>query len=236
MNDLKTRVVIGQTQTLGVGVNMQMHMRAMHHLDAPWMPGELEQRNGRGQRQGNHWNTVQEYRYLTEGMDGRRWQVLAIKDRFIKDFMHADGKTRIIEGDAVDDSTSMSADDIASTLSEASGDPRILIAKKLEKAIERLNRRERAHTAGIADAERNARSMRRDLGRYEEQIAAMETAERRAAAALEADFTATIDGKTYSTRKEAQEAMGHRCAAQGLSQQPVSGMEAPGGIRARLRC
>lgn len=84
------------------------------------MPGELEQRNGRGQRQGNHWNTVQEYRYLTEGMDGRRWQVLAIKDRFIKDFMHADGKTRIIEGDAVDDSTSMSADDIASTLSEAS--------------------------------------------------------------------------------------------------------------------
>jgi hypothetical protein len=90
MNTGQIRVVIGQSGTLGTGVNAQAHMRAMHHLDAPWMPGLLEQRNGRGWRQGNDWNTVLEYRYITEGLDGRRWQVLAVKDRYIKMFLHAD--------------------------------------------------------------------------------------------------------------------------------------------------
>ena len=45
---------------------MQKNLRAMHHLDAPWMPGELEQRNGRGLRQANQWNTVLEYRHITD--------------------------------------------------------------------------------------------------------------------------------------------------------------------------
>lgn len=58
VNTAEIRVVIGLTQTLGVGVNMQKNLRAMHQLDAPWMPDELEQRNGRGLRQGNQWNTV----------------------------------------------------------------------------------------------------------------------------------------------------------------------------------
>ncbi|MEG2433951.1 MAG: helicase-related protein, partial [Acinetobacter sp.] len=90
VNSGEIRVVIGLTQTLGVGVNMQRNLRAMHHLDAPWMPGELEQRNGRGLRQGNQWNTVLEYRYITDKLDGKSWQVLAIKDRFINAFMKAD--------------------------------------------------------------------------------------------------------------------------------------------------
>src|SRR5690606_577740 len=77
MNRGDVRIVFGSTDSLGVGVNMQKNLRAMHHMDAPWMPGELEQRNGRGHRQGNQWNTVMEYRYLTDRLDGRRWQVLA---------------------------------------------------------------------------------------------------------------------------------------------------------------
>jgi hypothetical protein len=82
------RFAIGSTETMGTGVNAQNELIAMHHLDAPWMPGDLDQRNGRGHRQGNHWNTVNEYRYLTEGpQDGRRWQVLLTKDRFIKELM-----------------------------------------------------------------------------------------------------------------------------------------------------
>jgi len=100
MNRSEIRVVIGNTKTLGVGVNMQTNLRAMHHLDAPWMPGDLEQRNGRGWRQGNKWNTVLEYRYITEKLDGRRWQVLAIKQRFITAFLKADESVRVIEGDA----------------------------------------------------------------------------------------------------------------------------------------
>ncbi len=89
------RYAIGSTDTMGTGVNAQHEMVAMHHLDAPWMPGELEQRNGRGHRQGNRWNTVHEHRYLTEGpQDGRRWQVLLTKSRFIQRFLKQQGDER----------------------------------------------------------------------------------------------------------------------------------------------
>lgn len=94
------RVVIGSTSTLGTGVNMQDNLKAIHHIDAPWMPGDLEQRNGRIVRQGNKWNTVLEYRYITEKLDGRRWQVLSTKKKFIKMFMKADEDLRVLEQSA----------------------------------------------------------------------------------------------------------------------------------------
>ncbi|HRT54135.1 MAG TPA: helicase-related protein, partial [Flavobacteriales bacterium] len=142
MNRAEIRVVIGNTKTLGVGVNMQVNLRAMHHLDAPWMPGDLEQRNGRGHRQGNKWNTVMEYRYLTERIDGRRWQVLAVKDRFIKAFLKAKDDVRVIEGDAV----SMDEEgDIGATLADAAGDPRLLMMNKLKADVLKLENKERMH-------------------------------------------------------------------------------------------
>lgn len=152
MNLAKIRVVIGSTQSLGVGVNMQRNLRAMHHMDAPWMPGDLEQRNGRGLRQGNQWNTVLEYRYLTDRIDGRRWQVLAIKQRFINAFLRADDSTRVIEGDAASEEES----DILTTFAEAAGDPRVLIRAKLRKKIDQLLNRRRMHDNGVVDARRSA--------------------------------------------------------------------------------
>ncbi|MGR5465613.1 hypothetical protein ACPV5G_22060, partial [Photobacterium damselae] len=70
--------------------------------------------NGRGHRQGNTWNTVFEYRYITERLDGRRWQVLSVKDNFIKGFLKSKGEQRVLEGDAVDESES-----VLETLSQA---------------------------------------------------------------------------------------------------------------------
>jgi N12 class adenine-specific DNA methylase len=158
VNSGTVRIVIGQTETLGTGVNMQRRLRAMHHLDAPWMPGELEQRNGRGWRQGNTWNTVLEYRYITERIDGKRWQVLAVKDRFIKAFLHADADTRVIEGDAVSDDE---GGGYAETLSEAVGDPRLLQRQKLTVDVQKLQRRERTHAQGVVEArEKLARNER----------------------------------------------------------------------------
>jgi N12 class adenine-specific DNA methylase len=160
MNASKIRVVIGQTDTLGVGVNMQENLRAMHHMDAPWMPGELEQRNGRGHRQGNKWNTVLEYRYITERIDGRRWQVLSIKSRFIKAFMQADDSVRVIEGDAV----SLDEEgDFGSTLSDAAGDPRLLMINKLKADVDKLENKERMHAQGIYDAVQRIGSLKRQI-------------------------------------------------------------------------
>lgn len=208
MNEAKVRVVIGLTSTLGVGVNMQTNLRAMHHMDAPWMPGELEQRNGRGWRQGNKWDTVLEYRYITEVLDGRRWQVLAVKARFIKDFLTADENTRIIDGDAVDMDEGEGGSDISQTLSEAAGDPRIMIREKLKGDITRLETRERMHTFGVADAKGKARDLRESRKHEAAQLEELtEDVDRYAKARENPKFTATIGGKAITKRADFDEAL-----------------------------
>ncbi|MCW2275152.1 PLxRFG domain-containing protein [Rhodoblastus acidophilus] len=204
MNSGEIRVVIGNTQTLGVGVNMQRNLRAMHHLDAPYMPGDLEQRNGRGHRQGNQWNTVLEYRYMTDRLDGRRWQILARKETFIKAFLKASADQRTIEGDAASEDES----DILSSFAEAAGDPRILIKEKLKKTIERLQRAERIHRTGIADARGRHRQSQEAIASRTSEIESIEKNGTVAKAKkLVADnagdgFKAEIDGKTYDKRKD----------------------------------
>lgn len=207
MNTGKVRIVFGSSDSLGVGVNMQRNLRAMHHMDAPWMPGELEQRNGRGHRQGNQWNTVLEYRYLTDRLDGRRWQVLAIKQRFITDFMKSKGEARVIEGDAASDEQG----DILSTFSEAAGDPRILIREKLKKKLEALQSRERLHGQAQADARGQVRDYGGYLADMERKLAKIRESGARAKviALIEAQagegFRATIAGKEFDSRAEASE-------------------------------
>lgn len=170
MNDGRLRVAIGQTETLGTGVNAQRQLRAIHHLDAPWRPGDLTQRDGRGERQGNEWNTMLQYRYITEGIDGRRWQVLTSKAGFIGKFINAFNDTsgkRLgsmeVDADAVADN-----EDFSQTLSAAAGDPRIMLRAKYKADVTRLERRERLHTIGLADAldqvRRSEREQRLQLG------------------------------------------------------------------------
>ena len=203
MNTGKIRVVIGQTQTLGVGVNMQRNLRAMHHMDAPYMPGELEQRNGRGQRQGNQWNTVLEYRYMTDRLDGKRWQILAVKQRFITAFMKASNDKRSIDGDAVEESN-----DILESFSEAAGDPRILQRVKLQKKLEQLNSKERLYTRGIADMRREMRSQTNVAAN--EQASLDKINPKEVADILESqreNFTLVLGNKTYNKRADATDAL-----------------------------
>ncbi|KZK31995.1 hypothetical protein A4F85_04570 [Delftia sp. GW456-R20] len=208
MNALTVRVVIGSTDTLGVGVNMQRNLRAMHHMDAPYMPGELEQRNGRGLRQGNQWNTVLEYRYMTDRLDGRRWQILAIKQRFITAFMKANSDARVIEGDAASDEES----DIVQSFSEAAGDPRILIRAKLRKNVEALQRAERMHGNGVADARRNMRNAEEAIQWNRGMLRQMRANDlpQRLRAMMQAqseNFTATVQGQAFDNRKDAEDAI-----------------------------
>lgn len=207
MNRSEIRVVLGSTQSLGVGVNMQKNLKAMHHMDAPWMPGDLEQRNGRGHRQGNQWNTVEEYRYLTDRIDGRRWQVLAVKDKFIKAFLKGNSDVRVIEGDAASDEES----DILQSFSEAAGDPRILIRTKMQKKIEQLQQRKRMHGQGIYDAQQAAMQGKKRLVELDQKIddienkRVVEQAESITQATAGKGFSIELEGKSYVDRKEAQE-------------------------------
>ena len=78
------RVLIGSTQKMGTGTNVQKRLVALHHLDAPWKPAEVEQRDGRILRQGNENKEVAIYRYVTEGsFDAYMWQALETRARFI---------------------------------------------------------------------------------------------------------------------------------------------------------
>lgn len=207
MNRGEVRFMIGLTGTMGTGVNAQQRLRAMHHLDAPWTPGELEQRNGRGFRQGNEWNTVLEIRYITEGLDGRRWQVLGIKDFFIKRFLHADDTMRVIEGDAVSEEEGMDAMGIAETLSEAAGDPRLLMVAKLKGDIEKLERRERLHSFGIADSVQKIKDRQSDIKRDREYLAQYETSAAAWEVVKNQPITASIGGKTFNDRAKIGEAL-----------------------------
>lgn len=79
-----------------------------------------------------------EYRYITDKLDGKSWQVLAIKDRFINSFMKADGSVRSIEGDAAADNEGDNVGDIMSSFSEAAGDPRVLQRIKTKGNLDKI--------------------------------------------------------------------------------------------------
>ena len=92
------RVLIGSTAKMGTGTNVQKRLVALHHLDAPWKPAEVEQREGRILRQGNMNKEVAIYRYVTEGsFDAFMWQALETKARFIAQVMSGDCAVRKAE-------------------------------------------------------------------------------------------------------------------------------------------
>lgn len=88
MNQGKMRVLIGSTFKLGIGANVQRRLRAVHHLDVPWRPADMVQREGRILRQGNENEQVDIFRYITQGsFDAYSWQILENKQRFISQFL-----------------------------------------------------------------------------------------------------------------------------------------------------
>lgn len=88
VNSSKIRVLIGSTWKLGMGVNVQKHLVAIHHLDIPWRPADMVQREGRILRQGNENEEIFIYRYITEGsFDAYSWQLLETKQRFIDEIL-----------------------------------------------------------------------------------------------------------------------------------------------------
>ncbi len=137
MNDGDVRVLLGSTPKLGAGTNVQKRIVGLHHLDAPWRPSDLEQREGRGIRQGNDLYArdpegfrLAVNRYATkQTYDTRMWQLLEHKARGIEGFRKADRTTRTMEdisGEAANASDMKAA---------ASGDP--LIQKEIEMRNDR---------------------------------------------------------------------------------------------------
>lgn len=126
------RVVIGSTQKLGVGVNVQEKLIALHHLSVPWRPADMVQREGRILRRGNTCKEVQIFRYVTEGsFDSYSWQLLENKQRFISSFLSGTSTTR-------------DADDVADVVLNYAEIKALAIGNPLiKKRVETANRLER---------------------------------------------------------------------------------------------
>jgi hypothetical protein len=135
VNAGEIRIVLASTVKLGVGANIQERLYALHHLDAPWRPADIEQREGRILRQGNIYPEVHICQYVTEGsFDAYSWQILENKTRFIAQIMKGEVTARTAED--VDQAV-LTASQIKAI---ASGNPLVLEKVGLEAEVVRLER------------------------------------------------------------------------------------------------
>ncbi|MGD9811022.1 MAG: helicase-related protein [Sphingobium sp.] len=173
LNQGRKRIILGSTATMGTGVNAQQRLKALHHLDVPWIPSDIEQREGRIERQGNQNDEIELYGYATSGsMDATNWQMLERKARFINMAMSGDRSIRRIE----DVGSNVSQFALAKAL--ASGDDRLMRKAGLDAEVARLLRLRDAHTDDQYNIRRTIRrtadaieSCRRQITRLEADIA-----------------------------------------------------------------
>ena len=121
---------LGSSEKLGVGVNIQQFLRAAHNVDINWRPDIKEQRDGRIWRQGNQWEDIDLYYYVTEGsFDTQMWQINNRKSKFIDQYVSGKQVGREITEEAGDSL------DYATIMSIASGDPTLIERVRLEKDL-----------------------------------------------------------------------------------------------------
>ena len=164
------RVLIGSTGKMGEGTNVQAKLAALHHLDVPWKPAHVEQRNGRIIRPGNENKEVEIHHYVTKGtFDVYMWQTLERKARFIEQAMKGGAGARTIEDV---DSPSLTYEEVKAM---ATGDPRIMRKITLEREIDLLR-----STVGAEESMRRAAALELHFAQAALSSVTVETKVRRA--------------------------------------------------------
>ncbi|MBE5956697.1 MAG: helicase SNF2 [Lachnospiraceae bacterium] len=208
----QVRVIIGSTSKMGAGTNIQDRLVALHHLDVPWRPSDVEQQEGRILRQGNMNDTVKIFRYLTEEtFDAYMWQILENKQRFIGQVMTGKSPARSCEDT---DETSLK---FAEVKALASGNPLIMEKTELDTAVAKLKLLKSSHTS------QHYRLEDALLKAYPKEIAEVtalidglkgdiETAKQNLPVDTE-HFKMVIGGVEYTDRKEAGTAILAACSS-----------------------
>lgn len=154
MNAGEIRILIGSTEKAGTGLNVQERIVAMHHLDIPWKPSELEQRDGRGARQGNwlakmfYGNKVRNFIYAVEqSLDNYKFNLLKNKQIFISQMKNNELSVRTLDEGAMDEQSGMSFSEYIAILS---GDTSLLEKTRLEKKVAELEGYKGAHFKEVA--------------------------------------------------------------------------------------
>lgn len=204
VNAGEVRILLASTEKGGTGLNVQSKMKAVHHLDVPWRPSDIQQRNGRIIRQGNENKEVDIYHYITKGsFDNYLWATQENKLRYIKQIMTSKEPIRAAED--IDEQT-MTASDFKAL---ATGNPYLKYKMELENDLTLLENQRRAfqrskdhyrHT--ISYCEENMPILEKRLSKYEGDIQQSEMSKDQA-------FSMTIGKQAFDQRTEAGESL-HR--------------------------
>ena len=206
----QVRVLLGSTAKMGAGTNVQTRLAALHHLDCPWRPADIEQREGRILRQGNMNQTVKIYKYVTENtFDAYNWSILENKQKFIGQLMSGKNPSRSCED--VDEA----ALSYAEVKALASGDPRIIEMTDLDSQVTKLKLLKANHEGQRYMLEDQLiQFFPKAINGTKEQIQGLEGD----LAVLQAHplpdkehFSITVAGQTYTERKAAGQAIIDAC-------------------------
>ena len=199
VNEGKVRVLIGSTGKMGVGMNAQKRIVAIHHLDAPWRPGDVEQRNGRAYRQGNINDEVENFTYVTEGsFDARLWDILERKQNFINQVMNGENVGRETEDTG---EVTLSAAEVKAL---ASGSPLIMEQVQLDTDIKKLESLQRAHRGAVANARSRLVADKGNIAILEKYAEnGKKDLKNRVDTYSEDKFSITVGKKKYSDKKDA---------------------------------
>lgn len=222
------RVLIGSTEKMGAGTNFQHHLAALHHFTCPWRPRDLEQREGRILRYGNMFDEVQIFEYVTkDSYDANMWEKVKNKAMTIAQAMSGDLTTRIVDD----------ADNGAITYAEAealaTGNPLMREKTEVDTEVMRYKGMLSGHLREVSNAQREIKihapeipNNKAKMERIKKDIAQRQD--------LSGDkFKATIDGKTYTERKNADKAL--LTAIKDLKNNTVEEIGSIGGFAIKAR-
>lgn len=208
-------VLVGSTEKMGVGTNVQARAVALYHLDCPWRPSDIAQREGRILRQGNQNREVAIVRFVTErSFDAYMWQGVERKATFIAQIMR--GRLDSREVDELD-SGALSA---AEAKAISSGNPLLLALSTAQAELGRLRRLQRAHERNEAMLIHTRDTAHVDLARAERDIGGLEAAIPHVRDLSGDRFRIEIDGQHHTSRSEAARALAEWTARANLRWQP----------------
>ena len=195
-------VLVGSSPMMGVGTNVQARAVALHHLDCPWWPSSLEQRDGRILRQGNQNDEVRIVRYVTEGsFDVFSWQTVERKAGFIDQVMRGDITERFVD-DIGDQALSA-----AEVKALATGNPLIMERAGVESELTKLSRLQAAHRNDQGRLAQRVRAAERDAEDSQRLSGVYRSAAARAVDTTGDRFRIDIEGRSYKKRPEAGTAL-----------------------------
>lgn len=165
MNAGEIRILMASTEKGGTGLNVQRRMKAVHHLDVPWKPSDIIQRNGRLVRQGNIYRKVNIFHYITKGsFDNYLWQIQETKLRYITQIMTS--RTPMRASEDIDEQT-LSASEFKAI---ATGNPYLKLKMELDNEFELLSNRRKAWERDIALSQKRIKQALKDKENYEKKL------------------------------------------------------------------